>query len=145
MNPKFIWLDTKVGQQNSDQNSWRILLTSKNCVISRHILKFWKYSVLNRLKCQEFSSIRLILGQVWTCLDLYDANWQNFKDIKRYESSNKHISWDKNATKRKSYNAYKNLQENFLYFRTFNITNISRSSTKASTVKSHIESPGWKE
>ena len=74
MNPKFRWLDTKVFQQNSDQDSGRILLTSKNRVISRHILKFWKYSVLNRLKCQEFSSIRLILGQVWTCLDLYNAN-----------------------------------------------------------------------
>ena len=26
----FEWLDTKVGQQKSDQNSWIILLTSKN-------------------------------------------------------------------------------------------------------------------
>ena len=43
-------------------------------------------------------------------------------------------------TKRKSYKTYKNLQENLLYFGTFDITNISQSFTR----KSHIESPGWK-
>ena len=47
------------------------------------------------------------------------------------------ISDEIKTLQKKSYKDYKNLQENLLYFRTFNITNISQSSTG----KSHIESP----
>ena len=47
------------------------------------------------------------------------------------------ISDEIKTLQKKSYKDYKNLQENLLYFRTFNITNISQSLTG----KSHIESP----